>query len=115
MKSIWMVLLATCVFGIGSARADDPKGYRVNLPAAAIGQLAIDEGDYRLLLHRDELKVQLKKNSGGDVVDIPAKVVNADSKFDNTQVVSHIVDGKKQITEIRIGGTTLVFDFKSGS
>ena len=115
MKAICTMLFATCGLGFGIARADEPKRYRVDLPEASIGQLSINAGPYKLLLHRDELKVQLSENGTGDVVDIPAKIENAGSKFGYTQVVSAIVDGKRQIKEIRIGGTTLVFNFATGS
>ena len=115
MKTIFVLMLAMSALVIGSARADDPKGYRINLSAARIGTTDVDAGEYRLLVHRDEPKVQLMDGRTGELTDFAAKVETVQSKFDNTEVLSRTADGVKQIVEIRIGGTKLRVDFQKAS
>src|SRR5579872_2753878 len=115
MKTIVVLLLAIAALTVSPARADRPKGYTVTLSEMKIGSAQFAAGEYRLLIHRDESKVQLMETKTGNVVDITGKLENADAKFDRTEVHSQNVNGASQITEIRIGGTNLRVSFRQPS
>lgn len=112
MKTICALMLAICGLMIGIARGDEPKGYRITLSDGRIGTAQLDAGEYKMLVHRDEPKVQLMEIRTGNVIDVAAKVETVDSKFERTEVHSQKVDGENQITEIRIGGTKVRIDFR---
>jgi hypothetical protein len=115
MKTILVLMLAISGLLIGTAYGDRPKGYRINLiTGGRVGTAAVEAGEYNLLVHMDEPKVQLE-DGAGKVIDIPAKVETVDSKYSRTEVHSQKVDGKEQVNEIRIGGTKLRIEFRKAS
>jgi hypothetical protein len=113
MKTI--LILAILGLARSSAYGDEPHGYRVTLPEARIGRLDLYAGEYKLLVHRDDLKVQILEISTGTVVELAGKVENADSKFKRTEVRSQDINGVKQIMEIRIGGTRIRLNFRKAT
>ena len=115
MKTGCALVLVMCGLIVGPARADRPKGYGIALSDARIGATAVGTGEYRLLVHRDEPKVQLMVMRTGEVLDLAAKVENTESKYQRTEIISETVDGVKQIREIRIGGARLRLDFRPQS
>ena len=112
MKMIRFTLVAVFGLLVANTYGDEPKSYRVNLSNAKIGTTQVIEGEYRLLVHRDEPKVQLVDLKTGKSVDVVAKVEDVDKKIDRTEVTSREVNGIKEISEIRIGGTKLRIDFQ---
>ena len=115
MKTIGCLTLAIAGLTIATARADKPARYPVSLQESKIGTTQVKTGEYRLLVHRDEAKVQLMNLKTGDVVDLAAKVEDGPEKFSNTEVHAQEVNGVRQVLEIRIGGTKLRVDFRQPS
>ena len=115
MKTICALMLLAAGLTTGAARADSPKGYRVVLTESKIGGLNVEAGEYRLLVHPDEQKIQLVPRKGGDPIDVAGKVENADVKYQNTEVRSQSTGGVHEIVEIRIGGTKLRVNFRPES
>ncbi|MDR3700981.1 MAG: hypothetical protein P4L56_15145 [Candidatus Sulfopaludibacter sp.] len=112
-------VLTLAVFGLLAATAfgDEPKSYRVELSAAKIGTAELQAGQYRILVHRDgtEPRVRLTRSGTDDGIEVAAKVESGDKKYSKTEVHTREVNGTQQITEIRIGGTTLRVAFQQGS
>lgn len=112
MKITSLALLAVVGLLVPTIYGDEPKRYSVRLASANIGSAQFNEGEYRLLVHRDEPKVSLMEIRTGKVIDVVAKAETGDKKFDQTEVYSQEVNGVKQINEIRIAGTKLRIDFR---
>lgn len=115
MKKLLIVILALLGLAHSSAYGDEPKSYQVALPEARIGRLDLYAGEYKLLVHRDEGRVQILEILTGAVVDLAGKVEYADSKFKRTEVHWQGRSKVRQITEIRIGGTTIRLNFRKAS
>jgi len=115
MKSMCALLVAMLGLAICAARADDPKSYRINISDVRAGDVDLAAGDYKVLIHRDEGKVQMMELNTGKVFDVAAKVETKDSKFDFTEVHTQNVDGVNVITEIRIAGTKFLITFRKSS
>jgi hypothetical protein len=115
MKKFCVLVFAVSGLVVGTAYGDKPKGYSVTLTEGKIGASDFDRGEYKVLIHRDEMKAELMDVRTGDMFDVTGKVETADSKFEHTEVYSRNVDGVKQITEIRIGGTPFRVDFRGAS
>ena len=109
---ICICLLVVCGWMAGVARGDEPKGYRITLPEGKIGAAALLPGDYKLLVHQDHPAVQLVHLKTGDTIELPGRVEASETKWDRTEIHSHIVDGVRQISEIRIGGTKFRVEFR---
>lgn len=105
MKTVSVVVLAMFGLTISIARGDKPKGYRITLTETRLGTLAVEEGDYQVLVHRDESKVEIRQIKTGEMIDTAAKLETAESKFERTEVYTQNVNGVKKLMEIRIGGT----------
>jgi hypothetical protein len=105
------------MFGViaSPAYADAPKQYGISLSEARIGTTAVDGGQYKLLVHRDEPKVQLMVVRTGEILDLTGKVENTESKYQRTEIISETADGVKLIREIRVGGARLRLDFRPQS
>ena len=108
-----LMYCAVLVLGIGllpaGASADEPKTYKISVASQSkIGGSELQPGEYKLVV--DAPKVQFLK--GKDAVDVNAKVETADAKFEHTAITTKVVDGVRQIVEIRIGGskTRLMFE-----
>lgn len=87
------------VLGLALASA---KSYRVDLyePATA-GTTELKPGSYYVSVDGQNAVIK-----GGKVDShMPIKVETAGTKYDDTSVKYTIVDGKKQIQEIHLGGT----------
>jgi hypothetical protein len=109
-------MLALSGLMLGSARADEPKRYSVSLAESRISGIDIAPGEYKVLIHRDEAKAEVMDTRTRAVIDgLTPKVEEAESKFNRTEVVFQIVDGVRQINEIRIGGTKIKVNFRQGS
>lgn len=115
MKTLCVLVLVISGLMIGTANGDEPKGYRVTIKDARVGATALNAGDYKLLVHRDEGKVQLMDVKTGELIDVPAKVEDTPSKFERTEIISEEVNGVRQIHEIRIGGTKLKVSIQEGA
>jgi len=114
----------TTVFMLGAlalfgtlAYGDEPKQYRVDLVDGNIGAVQIAEGQYRIVVHRDgaEPKIRLIDQRNGNELEIAAKVENTRQKFARTEIYTDTATGSKQISEIRLGGTTLRINLRQGS
>jgi hypothetical protein len=104
------VVMGVCLLA-SSASADDPQTYKINLPnQSKIGASEFQQGEYKLVV--DAPKVQLMNARNGKTIDVNAKIETADAKFAHTAVTTKLVDGVRQITEIRVGGskTRLIFE-----
>jgi hypothetical protein len=99
----------------GTAYGDKPKAYSVTLSEARIGASDFDAGEYKVLIHRDEMKAEVMDVKTGDVFEVAGKVETADSKFEHTEVITLSTDGVKRVTEIRIGGTPFRVNFRDNS
>jgi Zn-finger nucleic acid-binding protein len=112
-------VLVLAVFGLMAATAfgDEPKSYRVELSAAKIGTAGIERGQYKMLVHRDgtDPMVRFTDVKTGNEIAVPGKVESGETKYPKTEVHTMQVNGVPQITEIRIGGTTLRVAFQQGS
>lgn len=117
MKLTCVLVLA--VFGLLAATAfgDEPKSYKVELSAAKIGTAGLNGGQYKMFIHRDgaEPMVRFIDVRTGDETSVSAKVESGDKKYSKTEVHTNEVNGVRQVTEIRIGGTTLRVAFQQGS
>ena len=107
MKTLCSILLAMSAI----AWADPPKKYTVTLPEGQIGAADLKAGEYKLLLHRDENKVEILDADSGEMLDVTGKLVTTGDKSTSTEVHSQSVAGAKQIVEIRIGGTNYRVSF----
>lgn len=99
----------------GAARADGPKRYDVTLSDAKIGNMDLPAGNYKVLIHRDEMRAQLMDVRTGDTIDLPGKIVVENETFPYTEVHVENVDGARRVTEIRLGGTKYRIDFRQSS
>jgi hypothetical protein len=117
MKLTSVLILA--VFGLLAAAAfgDEPKSYRVELSAAKIGTAELQAGQYQMSIHRDgtEPKVRFVRVGTDKEIEVAGKVESGDKKYSKTEVHTNEVNGAQQITEIRIGGTSLRVAFQQGS
>jgi hypothetical protein len=109
MKNVMRCLAILAAIGLvaGSAFAD--QTYRITLSTdSKIGNLEFKAGEYKVV---DAPKVLLTDVNSGKAVEIEAKVEEADTKHDRTEIHSKLVDGVSQISEIRIGGSKTRFAF----
>jgi len=86
--------------------------FTVNDPQWIAGK-ELKPGDYSLKVEGDKATIKAGKN----VIEVPAKIENANSKYDSTTLFTNQVNGKSVIGEIRIGGskTKVVFGNSVGS
>jgi hypothetical protein len=103
-------VLAFAILGLAVASAES---YRVTLsqPSTVKGK-QLKAGEYRLNVENSKLTIVKGKES----VEVPVKVQNTETKFDNTAIRYTGSGDKVSITEIRLGGTKtkLVFEEQSG-
>lgn len=114
MTRITLPLFAVALALSLPSSADQPKEYRVTLPTATVGTTALDAGEYKVLIHRDESKAVLQNPRTGDKIDIAGQVQTVERKFDATEVHSQDVNGVKQILKINLGGSKFSVDFPQG-
>jgi len=68
---------------------------------------ALQPGEYRVTVGLDKITIAVGKTP----IEIPAKVENGEKKFDVTAIQYTTVNGKAEITEIRLGGTKTSLSF----
>ncbi len=68
---------------------------------AWIGTSEVKPGSYKIQMEGD--KAILK--SGKNVIEVPAKLENANQRFQTNAVVVKTVDNKQKVEEIQLGGT----------
>ena len=88
MKNVCLLLLGVFGMAVAAGFADEPKSDRIALT---------------------------KSKTGTAEIELPARVESADRKFDKTEIHSRETNGARQITEIRIGGTSLRIAVEHGS
>jgi endogenous inhibitor of DNA gyrase (YacG/DUF329 family) len=117
MKLTCVLMLA--VFGLlaGTAFGDEPKSYRIELSAAKIGTEELQAGQYQMSVHRDgtEPRIRFTRAGTDNGIEVAGKVESGDKKYSKTEIHTKEVNGAQQITEIRIGGTTLRVAFQQGT
>jgi hypothetical protein len=104
MKNIVKCVAILVVIGLvaGSAYAD--QSCRITLSTASkIGNIEFQPGEYKLVVNAPN--VRLTELNSSKSVELEARVEDADTKNDQTTIHSRSVDGVRQITEIRIGGS----------
>ena len=80
------------------------KTYTVTLfQNATVAGTELKPGSYRMELNDQTLVIR----NGKQNVSTPVKVENEAGKFASTSVRYNVVDGKYQIQEIRLGGTSM--------
>ena len=86
--------------------------FTVNDPQWVAGK-ELKPGEYSIKVEGDKATIKAGKN----VIEVPAKVETANSKYDSTTLFTNSVNGKSVIGEIRIGGskTKIVFGNTVGS
>jgi hypothetical protein len=100
------VVFSFAVLGLALASA---KSYTVNLSAPTFaGATELKAGSYEVSLAGQNVVIQGRKVESQN----PVRVETVDKKYANSGVKYNIVDGKKQIQEIYLGGTKtkLVFN-----
>jgi len=108
---IWIIVLVG--WTVAPANADEPKSYDVSLSAGRVAGVEVTDGQYKLLVHRDEGKVQLRDLRSGDIFDLTGELEPSDSKYDRTEVHATTVGGVREVVEIRLGGTKYRIDFRA--
>jgi len=104
MKNVMRCLGILAAIGLVAGIAFADQSYRITLSTdSKIGNLEFKAGEYKLVV--DAPKVRLTQANSGKAVELEAKVEEADTKHDQTQIHSTRVDGVSQISEIRIGGS----------
>jgi hypothetical protein len=105
------LMLGACVFSLGIATAASSYSVRISDPTW-VGQNELKPGDYQVKVDPAG-KVTFKM--GKNVVEVPAKVEDATSKFSDTELSTKSVNGKSQLKEIDLGGTKSKITFTDAS
>jgi len=109
MKKV-VIAFATVALAVASAAS---KNYNVTISQqASINGTQIKPGDYKAQIEGDKFILKSGKKT---VVEAPAKVEQADHKFQSTQVNIENANSQPKISEIRIGGTNTRIVFSGGS
>ena len=110
MKTRMRLLAILFVMGLvaGSAWAD--LSCKITLTSASkIRGVEFKPGEYKVVI--DAAKVRLTHVNSGKTVELEAKVLEADSKYEHTSVHTQDVAGARQIIEIRIAGSKTSVSF----
>jgi hypothetical protein len=100
MKKI-LFSFVTVALAVSSAAS---SSFHVNIDQPTwVGGTQLKPGDYKVALEGDKAMIKVGKT----MVEVPAKVENADKKFDATSVRVDSVNNKQSLKEIRVGGTTM--------
>lgn len=93
------VVFSCAVFGLAVASA---KSYDVKLyETAQAGNTELKAGEYQVSVDGQNAKIKIGKTESP----LAAKVEAADNKYNATSVKYVVVNGKRQIQEIHLGGT----------
>jgi len=98
-------------FAFVALSAASAATYRVSFvePSVVKGK-ELKAGDYKLDV-KDNSVIVLK---GKEKIEVPAKVENAEKKYERTRVLYNENKGKFTIQEIELGGTTTKLTFDTG-
>jgi len=97
-----MLKRVVCFVAVVGMAIASSKSYRVDLydPAVA-GSTELKAGTYEVSLNGQNAVIR-----GGKVdSQTPVKVETVDKKYDSTSVKYVVIDGKRQVREIHLGGT----------
>ena len=112
MRKMAIVLVAAlAAVSASMAGAPGKKTYRFNLAAAsslAGNQLAA--GEYTIAV--DAASVRIVESRSGKSIEVPAKVADAEKKFNTTAVSTENVNGVSEIRGIRLGGSKIQIEFR---
>lgn len=98
MKKL-IVMFATFALALASA---GEKTYHVTISEpASINGTQVKPGDYKVQLEGDKAIFKMGKTT----FEAPAKVENADHKYETTQVQIDRVNNQPRVSEIHLGGT----------
>ena len=105
---IKQVLISFAVLALSVASAET---FKVTLiQPSVIKGTQLKAGDYQLNLKDNGVTIV----KGKQKLDVPAKVENADKKYDRTRILYNENKGKFSIQEIELGGTKTKLLFDSG-
>ena len=106
------IALAISVFALGVALAASSYHVTVNNPVW-VGAKELKAGDYQVQVDNGKAVFKNKK----DTVEVPAKMENADSKYQFTSLNTETAGGKEKLAGIEIGGTKtrIVIEAPKGS
>jgi hypothetical protein len=94
-----------------NARGDQPKSYSFNLRTESkIGEVNLQPGDYRLLVHNHDPKLLVRDRKGNEI-EVNGKIDDVGAKFQSTMVFTNHDGGTAKIMEIRLGGSTMKVTF----
>lgn len=113
MRKMAIVLAATWTLAVSSLMAGTAGGktYRFNLAAAsslAGNQLAA--GEYTVAVNT--ASVRIVESRTGKAIEVPAKVENAEKKFNSTAVSTEQINGASEVRGIRLGGSKIQIEFR---
>ncbi len=109
MQSSKLVLaFGALALGVASAAAH----YRVTINSPSwIGSRELQPGDYKVDLEGNQAVIK----TGKETIQVPAKSETSTDKFSATEIRTRNVNGKREIEEIRFGGTRTSILFPQGS
>jgi hypothetical protein len=92
----FLAILVALGFFAGTAQADRPKNYRINLSmVSSVGDAGPRPGEYKLLVDVHAPTVCFTDMTSGKQIEVEAQV----------EIYSQNIDGTNRIVEIRLGGT----------
>jgi len=106
------LLLAFAALTLAVASAASPKKYSVTIyDPTYVGATQLQPGDYKMEIQDGKAVFKMGKT----VIESPAKVETAPSKYDATTVQVNTVNGKPVVQEIHVGGTGTKVVFPQGA
>ncbi|MBZ5609658.1 MAG: hypothetical protein LAP38_15465 [Acidobacteriia bacterium] len=103
-----MLAFGTLALGLASAAAS----YHMTISSPAwVGGKQLQPGEYKVQLEGNQAVIK----GDQDTVQVPAKMETAKDKYSETEIRTSNVNGKRQIEEIRFGGTKASIVFSSVS
>jgi hypothetical protein len=103
-----MLAFGTLALGIASAAAT----YHMTISDPAwVGQKQLKPGEYKVQLQGTQAVIK----GDGDTVQVPVQTKTAQEKYPQTAILSHQVNGKRQLEEVQFGGSKTSILFQSGT
>jgi len=97
------ILFAFATVALAAASAAS-NTFHVNIDQPTwVGGTQLKPGDYKVEIEGDKAVMKIGKN----VIEVPAKIENADKKFDTTTTRVTTVNNRQSLKEIRVGGSTM--------
>jgi hypothetical protein len=85
----FLAILVASGFFAGTAQADRPKNYRINLSVvSSVGDAGLRPGEYKLLVDIDAPTVRFTDVNMFKHIEFEAQVENVEEKFDTTEIHS---------------------------